>query len=358
MAAVKISPTLDSVVWASMLGGSGKDRGGPSIRVGSDYSVFVAGGTESLDFPVTSGAVQTQFGGGRTDMFVARFTPDGTDLIYCTYFGGNDFDVSETHCLWVDDLDQAHVACGTKSTDIITTPNAIKPTKTTDDLDALIFKLSADGTELLASSYFGGSGNDYSEGVFIDNNGNLYFGGTTTSSDFPVTVNAIQSQNHGEEDGFIARVDPSFSKIQYASYYGGEEKDAIRAFVGTDSIIYIGGQSVSNDLPTTPGVFQEFRLNENSLADCFVGKLSINQLSSTLARQSLPELNLHPNPTSDYIHFKSIKDPTEYVIFNSSGLDVLKGKVNFDTRIDVHDLSPGMYTILLQNMYSTTFIKL
>lgn len=362
MAAVKFSPNLDSVVWASMIGGSGKDRGGPSIRVGSDYSVFVAGGTESKDFPVTSEAVQTQFGGGRTDMFVARFTPDGTDLIYCTYFGGNDFDVSETHNLWLDDQNQAHIACGTKSTDILTTPNAIKATKTTDDLDALIFKLSADGSELLASSYFGGSGDDYSEGIFVDTQGNIYFGGTTFSTDFPITPQALQSQNQGAEEGFIVRVDTDLTSTQYATYYGGMEKDAIRAFVGNDSTIYFGGQTVSNDLLTTPGAFQEGRHTENGRADCFLGQLTLEQLSASDAQPELEALPVYPNPTADILYLPAIKNPFQCMIYNASGAKVLRNSLKNTTRIDVSHLPSGVYTLLLENdintMYRASFIKI
>lgn len=362
MAAVKFTPDLDSVVWASMLGGSGKDRGGPSIRVGSDYSVFVAGGTESVDFPVTSGAVQTQFGGGRTDMFVARFKPDGTDLLYCTYFGGNDFDVSETHSLWVDDSNQAHIACGTKSTDILTTPNAIKPTKTTDDLDALIFKLSADGTQLLASSYFGGSGDDFSEGLFIDSDGKLIFGGTTTSIDLPVTANALQLQTHGEEDGFIASVDSAFSSVEYATYYGGAGKDAIRALSGNDSIIYMGGQTVSNDLPTTLGAFQEVRQTQNGRADCFLGRLVIEDLSTSFVLPKVNQLRVYPNPTRDILHLQTPKTPIFCAIYNSAGVRVLQRKLLGDARLEVGDLSPGFYKLLLQDdedeFYQATFIKI
>lgn len=364
MAAVKFSPHLDSVIWATMLGGSGKDRGGPSIRVGTDYSVFVAGGTESRDFPVTSGSVQTQFGGGRTDMFVARLKPDGTDLIYCSYFGGNDFDVTETHGLWVDEHNQAHVACGTKSTDIQTTPGAIKSTKPGDDIDALLFKLSSDGSDLMACSYYGGSGNDYSEGLFTGPDGDLYFGGTMGSDDLPVTSQAYQTSYAGGEDAFIARVDSNFTELKYSSYFGGSEMDAIRAFAaGPNGTIVFGGQTQSNDMPTTPGAFQEQRLVENDRADCFVGILTPDLMSSIGSVEEKESIAPWPNPTDEYLHFKgghkkrqvSIHYPTGPLLYQS---DLRKSAL----RIPVFDYNPGLYyySVLYENgtQKSGKFIKL
>ncbi|HKK88397.1 MAG TPA: T9SS type A sorting domain-containing protein, partial [Saprospiraceae bacterium] len=345
MAAVKFTPTLDSVIWATMLGGSGKDRGGPSIRVGTDYSVFVAGGTESMDFPVTPGSVQTQFGGGRTDMFVARIKPDGTDLIYCTYFGGNDFDVTETHGLWVDDHNQAHVACGTKSTDIQTTPGAIKATKPGDDLDALLFKLSSDGAELMASSYYGGSGDDYAEGLFTSADGDLYFGGTMGSNDLPVTNGAFQNTYAGGEDAFIARVDSNFTQLKYSSYFGGSEMDAVRAFAeGPGGSIVFGGQTQSNDMPTTPGAFQEQRMVNNDRADCFVAVLTPDQMSAATDL----EIRFHkapwPNPTDQYLNFDASSQKGQLQIHLPTGGIMYRGKIGHSKKtIDLSNYPQGIY---------------
>lgn len=320
MAAVKFSPRLDSVIWATMLGGSGRDSGGPSLRVGTDYSVFVAGGTESMDFPVTAGSVQTQFGGGRTDMFVTRIKPDGTDLIYSTYFGGNDFDGSETHCLWVDEHNQAHIACGTKSTNITTTPAALKSTKPGNDIDALLFKLSSDGSKLMACSYYGGSGNDYSEGLFTGPEGDLYFGGTVGSNDLPLTNLAIQNSIAGGEDAFIARVDSNFTELKFSSYFGGSDQDAIRAFAeGPDGAIVFGGQTQSNDLPTTSGAFQEQRLADNDLADCFVGMLTPDVMSNVASINPNSFVAPWPNPTDAFLQFEASKQKRQVRIYNPWG---------------------------------------
>ena len=275
MVAVKFNQTGTDVEWATFISGSADDNGGPSIKVGKDKSVYVCGGTLSDDIPVTEGAVQTKYG-GEGDMYVARFAPDGKSLIYCTYFGGSDTEATETHGLYVDHLGQAYVACGSSSTDVVTTKNALKPT--TDNRDCLLFKLSNDGKELLASTYFGGSLGDHPEGLFVDKDQNLFFGGETVSTDLPTTKNAPFPDFQGVTDAYIAKLNPDFSKLEFCTYYGGSDKEAVRAFsIGEDGTIAISGQSNSNDLPTTQGAYQEDAISPISKANSF---LSISKLTS------------------------------------------------------------------------------
>ncbi len=110
MVAVKFNQDGSDVVWATFLGGSGEDRGGPSIRVGPDESVYVNGGTKSKDFPVTENAVQKEFYGDNSEIFVTRIAPDGKSLIYSTLFGREGNEGTETHGLFVDRKGQAYVA--------------------------------------------------------------------------------------------------------------------------------------------------------------------------------------------------------------------------------------------------------
>lgn len=344
MAPVKFSPQLDSVVWATMLGGSGQDRGGPSIRVGTDYSVFVAGATESQDFPITPNAAQPNYGGGQNDMFITRINPEGTVLIYSTYFGGNDLDVSETHCLFVDNQNQAHVACGTKSTDIPTTQGAVKSAKQGSDFDALLGKLSSDGQTVLACSYFGGTGNDFSEGLHVGEDGDLYFGGTIGSDDMPTTLKAIQSSIAGQEDAFIVRLDSNFTRIKYSTYFGGSRHDAVRAFaVSEEGEIVFGGQTESNDLLTTQNAFQVNRVSSNNEDDCYFGILTPLTTTSVISQNE--EYRLYPNPATDYIILE-LNNPVilDLEIFDIKGRMVYDNKgVENQTEVDISNFSPGMY---------------
>ncbi len=355
MVVVKFSQDGSQVIWASYIGGSGDDNGGPSIRVGKDKSVYVCGGTLSDDIPVTDSAVQTEYG-GEGDMFVARFAPDGKKLIYCTYFGGSGTEATETHGLFVDHLGQAYIACGSSSTDIITTKNAIKPT--TDNRDCLLFKLSNDGKELLASTYFGGSLGDHPEGLFVDKDQNLFFGGETVSTDLPTTLNAPFPDFKGVTDAYIAKLNPDFSKLEFCTYYGGSDKEAVRAFnIGEDGTIAISGQSNSNDLPTTQGAYQEDAISPVSKANSFLSIFKLDTESSVKESATLP-INIYPNPAKEQVNF-DILGSKNISVFDINGKAIFELSTT-ETTLNISDLPSGKYIIEINSnseFYRGTFIK-
>jgi hypothetical protein len=86
-----IDPTI-LPSYSTFLGGSGTDTG-IGIAVDASGSAYVAGITNSADFPVTQGAYQTTFTNDRsgydTDVFVTKLSPDGTSLVYSTYISGS-----------------------------------------------------------------------------------------------------------------------------------------------------------------------------------------------------------------------------------------------------------------------------
>lgn len=307
MVAVKFNPEASDVEWATFLGGSGEDRGGPAIRVGTDKSVFVGGSTKSNDFPTTTNAIQSQRN-GPSDFFVTRITADGTALIYSTYFGGNGDEFSETHSLYVDHLDQAYVACATRSTDISTTLNAFKPQKTsTTDIDGLFFKLSTDGSQLLACTYFGGPNGDEPEGLHVDEEENLYVGGGSASDNLPVSSDAPQSQKAGGRDGFIVKMNTDFSAALVGSYFGGTEDESVRAFgVMEDGSIAIAGQTSSEDFPVTLNAFQTTHASSPAQADSYLAFFEATPVTATEELQdAFAQVQLFPNPATDYVQITS-----------------------------------------------------
>ena len=157
------------VQWGTFLGGSKDDNTNPSIRLDQQGNVLVAGATDSLDMPVTSG-FDTSLG-GQIDMHLTKFLPDGTNIVYATYIGGSGIDGTETHCLAVDSLGNAYVAAATNSADFPVTAGAFQTTLG-GGWDAFITKVSPQGA-LLSSSFFGGSGDDAIEGTSIGPNGDF-----------------------------------------------------------------------------------------------------------------------------------------------------------------------------------------
>src|SRR5207237_6597968 len=105
------------------LGGSG-DEGGYGIAVDASGNAYVAGITDSTDFPTTAGAFQPTFGGGSGDAFVTKLAPTGSALAYSTYVGGSALD--RARGIAVDALGNAYVTGLTVSTDFPTTAGAVR----------------------------------------------------------------------------------------------------------------------------------------------------------------------------------------------------------------------------------------
>jgi uncharacterized protein (TIGR03437 family) len=145
-----------------------------------------------------------------------------------------------------------------------------------------VTKWSADGKQMLYSTYLGGSYYDFATGIAVDNQGNAYVTGYTFSQDFPVTPDALQAKNSGSSNAFLAKIGPQGDKLLYATYLGGSTGDAASA-IALDSAgnAYLTGYAGSSDFPVTAGA-QQNRLRENcttppsryNLGDAFVAKIN------------------------------------------------------------------------------------
>ena len=201
----KLSADLSSLVYASYLSGKTEPTGGTScaefgrvIALDATGNVYVAGGTASATFPTTPGALQPTLpigsGFGTYSSFVAKLKPDGSTLLWSTYFGGNAGSTFPGSSLVVDS------AAGTVWMTAVTGGGSNFPIST-DALqavhgggggDASIARFDATTGALQYSSYLGGSGNDVGLAMAVDSGGNAFVAGATTSANFPVTTNAFQ----------------------------------------------------------------------------------------------------------------------------------------------------------------------
>ena len=252
----KISPDGRRVVWASYLGGSGRD-GAVSIRLDSKGHVLVSGSTSSKNFPVTEGAYQRTLR-GPIDAYVAKFSPDGSRLVYATYLGGSKEDGGAgKHGLDVDADGSAYVVGFTSSADFPTTARALQAayaggrTGTWQQTgDRFIAKLSPDGKRLLASTYLGGNARDGGEGIAVDRRGQVYLSGFTYSTNFPVTADAMQARSAGRRDGTPFVLSADFTRAVLSSYLGGRGEDSFRAIaMCPDRGFVIVGETSSADWP-------------------------------------------------------------------------------------------------------------
>ncbi len=263
----KLDPSGATLVFSTFLGSNENDRG-RAVAVGSDGSVYVAGETNSTDFPVTPGAWQQEYGRGGRDAFVAKLSPDGSQLVYSTFLGSDDEDWATD--IAVDSQGQAHVVGGTKSSKFPTTVLSLQ-TKFGGGIDAFLVKMRADGSGAVFSTFLGGGSDDEALAVALDPFDTIYATGYTKSDSFPVTAGAFQPERDSDEDAFVVKIFGNGESLAYSSFFGGNGADFGNA-IAIDNVgnAYVSGSTRSNDLFRTPPVFQ----NEyNGGGDAFVIKV-------------------------------------------------------------------------------------
>jgi hypothetical protein len=249
MVVAKISADATRAIWATYLGGTAGDGGAPSIRVDRNGSAYIIASTSSTDLPVTATAFDRTFNGGQNDFVIARFAPDGASLVFCTYLGGSGNEDLETHNIALDEYGQAYISGYTSSPDLPVTPFALQGTYQ-GGLDIPLAKISADGSQLIACSYLGGSANDGSQGIALDTLGGLLVGGSTQSPNFPTTVGAVGRTLRGTSDAIAVRLTNDLTAFHYSTLVGGSDADDGRtAWMTLDGTFFVAGHTRSNDYP-------------------------------------------------------------------------------------------------------------
>src|ERR1700676_3413348 len=170
-----------TLVYSSFIGGTNDRANSTGIAIDGNGNVYLAGNTSAADFPVMN-PIQSAYH-GNTDAFVLELNSSGNALVYSTYLGGSALDYA--HSIEVDANAVAYVTGSTASLDFPTL-NAEQSTYGGGGIDAFAAKISAGGTSLVYSTFIGGGGYDYSNGLAIDSAGNLYDFGDTGSINFPV----------------------------------------------------------------------------------------------------------------------------------------------------------------------------
>jgi hypothetical protein len=263
-----IDPVL---VYSTYLGGTDDEIGSTAIASDADGFAYVAGLTESLDFP-TANAFQPAAGGSVTDAFVAKLDPTGSALVYSTYLGGSSFD--ECTAIVVDAAGSVVVAGRTSSEDFPVTAGAAQGTNGGGDMDAFVTRLDPAGSTLVFSTFLGGSNSDIAYDVALDAGGAVYVAGFTRSPDFP-TVGPVQPSLAGtRRDAFVTKLAADGQSILFSTYLGGSEDDAGHSIALDDEgSIYVAGYTESPDFPATANAVQP--AFGGGTRDAFVAKLSL-----------------------------------------------------------------------------------
>jgi len=263
-----------NMIYSTYLGGSGNDTG-YGIAVDAGYDVYVTGTTTSSNFPATATAFQQHLAGG-IDGFVTKLAPAGGPL-YSTYIGGTGND--SPAAIAVDGAGAAYVAGETSSADFPT--KGPYQTVFGGQIDILAFKLSADGSQLVYSTYIGGSGNDTANGIVVDSAGNAYVAGRSDSANFP-TANAIAANRPGVANAVLTQLDPTGATVPFSTYLGGSNQDAANGIaLSCATGLYVAGNTTSTNFPVTAGVTQSaFGSNQQ---DGFIANLALPAIIPAIA---------------------------------------------------------------------------
>ncbi|MFF2480671.1 SBBP repeat-containing protein [Paenibacillus sp. NPDC058071] len=263
----KLSPDGRSLVYSTYLGGTGGD-GAFGIAVDFSGNAYVAGQTDSPDFPVTAGAIQTTNPTEVPIAFVTKLNAAGSGLVYSTYLGGSGGTTDAT-CIAIDNSGNAYVSGGTVSRNFPTTPGAFQTTLQ-GDIDSYVSKLNPTGTALVYSTILGSSLNDTANAIAVDDAGNAYVTGQTTSPDFPTTPGSFVTPL-GIRRVYVTKFNPDGTGLIYSALIGGDASNTPFAMALTPfRQVVVTGQTTSTDYPVTPDAFQPFL---NGAADAFVTML-------------------------------------------------------------------------------------
>ncbi len=272
----KLSPNGKQLKYASYLGGSDWELG-YGIEINSKGDIIIGGFTRSEDFPTTLSANYQNQSNGFIDIFILCLAPGGDELIFSTYLGGSDRDY--LYDMQLGPNDELFFTGFTLSTDFPVTDNAFQPNSGTNG-DTYLCKLNPEGNDIIYATYYGGSGYEIGQDIFVNEQGAAYIVGNTNSNDFPTVGNVIQQDFLYEEgkiaeEGFLIKFDHLEGEPEFASFLGGTSGDGIYGIdVDAKGHMYVTGVTYSVDFPTTPGSLMSDGLDPRlGDGDTFVAKL-------------------------------------------------------------------------------------
>ncbi|MBM2841703.1 MAG: uncharacterized protein HW412_2231 [Bacteroidetes bacterium] len=281
------------LVYGTYLGGSGEDNA-RVLSLEALGFVVVGGASNSLNYPIIFNAFDSTHNGG-LDITVSRFDSLGR-LRYSTYIGGALDDIPNAAV--EGQKNQSTFVGSTRSTNFPTTVDAFDRTAN-GQFDAFALRLDyslVGNAQLTWSTFLGGLLNDFANDVAEDSAHKPTIVGITHSSNFPVKLGFDLTYN-GNGDAFLAKLDPTESdsaQLRNSTFFGGSQHDeitGIAAFVLFGTLPVVTGYTLSSNLPTTPGAFDQ---TYNGGFDAFVAKFGadlVNLITSTFLGGTFDEFS-------------------------------------------------------------------
>ncbi len=287
---IKISRNHEPI-FSTYLGGNGDDRPTNALACDAKGDVYLAGATNSSDFPITAGVVQPNKR-DEFDAFITKIKTDGTSLLYSTYLGGRSSDGVSSLALNTEG--EAYVTGGTLSTDFPVTSGAFQPAYAGGAAlggDAFVTRLDAQGQTLRFSTYLGGAGPDQPNSIAVDLSGYAYVAGRTSHvglvtapPTFPLVSPLLAAYGGGFSDGFLTCVNPAGTALVFSTFLGGRDSDTADAVaVDLKHNVYVTGGTASDNFPITNPVQPSLA---GSLFDAFALKIQNELVATSLVSAS------------------------------------------------------------------------
>ena len=289
----KYSSDGTTLIFGTYFGGNGSDMPNNMIT-NSNNELAVMGTTTSSNLPVSTGCFQSTAGGGN-DFHVVHFSADGSALIGATYVGGSGSDAANAGTsnnygdqnrgeLFIDEDGNIIVAGSSSSSNFPTTPDAYQPNNAGAQ-DGVIFKLNADCSQLLYSTYIGGSAADACFALVVNANNEVVACGGTLSADFPTTSGAMFETLQGQTDGFALILNFNTGLV-HSTYLGTTAYDhAFKIQLDGNEDVLVMGQTQGN-YPISSGVYAIS--GGNIFIDKLQGDLSASIASTRLGTPQSP----------------------------------------------------------------------
>jgi hypothetical protein len=313
VAILKYDSTGQHLLYASHLGGNGNESA-HSLVINPQNELLVLGTTSSPNFPTTFGAIDDSYNGGNfeanvipynngSDIFVARISPDGSQLLSSTYLGGSANDGLNPSTsplvanygdelrgdIITDEVGNIYISSVSSSLDFPVS-NSFGLAFNGGETDALILHLNADLSQIIWGAFLGGSAADASHTIKIDSEGNLFVAGGTSSSNFPTTPAVYQTTHAGTVDGWISKVKGDGSVILSSTYTGTPAFNQVYFIdLDEDENVYAYGQTAGN-FPITPGAYSN--ANSGQFLQKFDGDLKALIFSTVFgAGRGIPDIS-------------------------------------------------------------------
>ena len=253
---LKLNSNGNKIDYSTFLGGNGYNLV-YDLDVDKNGYAFVAGYTGSKDFPTTSGAYDTIYNDVYNG-YITKFNSNGSALIFSTFLAG-----ARISDIYIDNFSDIYLTGLTGSYKFPITEGSYSyqynKTLTSDfQSDVFVTKLDKDGKNLIFSTHFGGMSGEAGNAIKINETGEIFITGTTSSSDFPITQNAFDpSFNGGETDIFLIELNSDASSIIYSTFIGGSENDVSNGLVFDNmGNLFINGYTRSLNFPVIPDVYE------------------------------------------------------------------------------------------------------